>query len=75
MEVSTTEISSIIQLVREVCDRWDDPRVWREHLLRGACALLTGNVGTIFEVAEPTVPGKYSATQSDVSFYKGFGSL
>jgi DNA-binding CsgD family transcriptional regulator len=59
MDISPGEISAVIQLVREVCDRWDDPRVWREHLLRGACTLLNGNVGTIFEVDAPTVPGKY----------------
>ena len=59
MEMSASEISGILRIVREVCDRWDDPRVWREHLLRGACTLLNGNVGTIFEVGEPTVPGKY----------------
>src|ERR1700677_2945956 len=61
MDISPGEISRVIQLVREVCDRWDDPNVWREHLLRGACTLLDGNVGTIFEVDAPTVPGKYGA--------------
>lgn len=44
-DVSLADISGVIRLVREVCDLWDDPGVWREHLLRGACALLGGNVG------------------------------
>jgi DNA-binding CsgD family transcriptional regulator len=47
MDVSQDDVSSVIRLVREVCDRWDDPRAWREHLLRGACQLLGGNVGTM----------------------------
>ncbi len=38
MEISLREISTVIGLVRGVCDRWDDPRAWREHLLLGACA-------------------------------------
>jgi DNA-binding CsgD family transcriptional regulator len=63
MDVSTAEISGIIQLVREVCDRWDDPKMWREHLLRGACAILNGNVGTIFDVTEPAVPGKFGTVR------------
>jgi DNA-binding CsgD family transcriptional regulator len=45
MDVSVNDVSSVIRLVREVCDRWDDPRQWREHLLRGACRLLDGHVG------------------------------
>lgn len=45
MEISREDVSSVIRLVREVCDRWDDPRAWREHLLNGACRLLAGNVG------------------------------
>ena len=45
MDLSLDDVSGVIRLVREVCDRWDDPREWREHLLRGACALLNGNVG------------------------------
>ena len=48
MDVSLNDISRVIRLVQEVCDRWDDPRVWREYLLHGACALLGGNVGTMF---------------------------
>lgn len=47
MEVTTAEIASVIRLVREVCDLWDDPRAWREHLLRGACRILDGNVGSM----------------------------
>ena len=45
MDVSLDDVSKVIRLVREVCDRWDDPQAWREHLLHGACALLNGNVG------------------------------
>jgi hypothetical protein len=63
MQVSVDEISGIIRLVREVCDRWDDPRVWREHLLRGACAILDGNVGTMFDVGPATAPGKFGAVR------------
>ena len=39
------DISAVIRLVRETCERWDDPAGWREHLLHGACHLLDGNVG------------------------------
>lgn len=46
-ELTLDDISGVIRLVREVCDRWDDPRCWRQHLLDGACALLGGNVGTM----------------------------
>lgn len=46
-ELSLDDVSAVIRLVREVCDRWDDPREWRERLLHGACALLDGNVGTM----------------------------
>ena len=46
MEVSPDDISRMVRLVQEVCDRWDDPRVWREYLLHGACALLSGHMGT-----------------------------
>jgi DNA-binding CsgD family transcriptional regulator len=45
MDLSLQEVSAVIRLVREVCDRWDDPAAWREHLLRGACALMDANVG------------------------------
>jgi hypothetical protein len=47
MDVSPQDISRVIRLVQEVCDRWDEPRVWREYLLHGACALLDGHRGTI----------------------------
>jgi hypothetical protein len=47
MEVSLNDVSAIIRLVREVCDRWDDPQAWRHRLLTGACELLGGSVGMI----------------------------
>ena len=53
-ELSIEDISEVMRLVREVCDRWDDPRAWREHLLRGACALLDGTVGLMVVDDEPT---------------------
>jgi DNA-binding CsgD family transcriptional regulator len=46
-DVSLQDVSRVIRLVQEVCDRWDDPRVWREYLLHGACALLGGHAGMI----------------------------
>jgi DNA-binding CsgD family transcriptional regulator len=45
MEVSVDEVSNVIRLVREVCDLWDDPRAWREHLLAGTCRLIDGHMG------------------------------
>ncbi len=45
MDVSLDDVSKVIRLVREVCDRWDDPQAWRERLLQGACALMNGHVG------------------------------
>src|SRR6266487_3952471 len=45
MDLSLDDVSWVIRLVREVCDRWDDPQAWREHLLRGACALMNASVG------------------------------
>ncbi|HEV8292498.1 MAG TPA: LuxR C-terminal-related transcriptional regulator [Tepidisphaeraceae bacterium] len=45
MDLSLDDVSAVVRLVREVCDRWDDPSGWREHLLRGACALMNANVG------------------------------
>ena len=45
MEVSLDEVSEVIRLVREVCDLWDDPNAWRQHLLHGACRLVDGHVG------------------------------
>jgi DNA-binding CsgD family transcriptional regulator len=53
-QVTVEDISEVMRLVREVCDRWDDPRAWREHLLRGACALLEGTVGLMIVDDEPT---------------------
>lgn len=52
-DLSLEDISAVIRLVREVCDRWDDPAAWREHLLSGACALLNGTVGTFIVDDEP----------------------
>ena len=43
-DLTLDDISAVIRLVRETCDRWDDPGAWREHLLHGACRLLDGNV-------------------------------
>src|SRR5213075_2770159 len=45
MDISLNDVSAVIRLVREVCDRWDDPAAWREHLLRGTCALMNDSVG------------------------------
>ena len=50
MDVTVADISNLIQLVREVCDRWDEPRAWREYLLQGACQLIDGNVGSMHAV-------------------------
>ena len=44
-DLTLDDISAVIRLVREVCDRWDEPAAWREHLLHGACRLLKGSVG------------------------------
>ncbi len=52
MEISRQEISSVVQIVCEVCDRWDDPVAWRQHLLHRACALVGGNVGSFFDTAD-----------------------
>src|SRR4051812_6665708 len=43
MDVSLDDVSAVIRLVREVCDLWDDPAIWREHLLKGACRLVNGH--------------------------------
>jgi DNA-binding CsgD family transcriptional regulator len=51
--VTNEDVSGVIRLVREVCDRWDDPAAWREHLLRGACSLLDGHVGMMIADASP----------------------
>ena len=47
MDITLEDVSNVIRLVREVCDRWDNPAAWREHLLSGACSLLDGHVGTM----------------------------
>ena len=53
-DLTPDDIAAVIRLVREVCDRWDDPAAWREHLLHGACRLLNGNVGIM--LADPAAP-------------------
>src|SRR5436189_4089647 len=55
--VTTEDVSCVIRLVREVCDRWDDPAAWREHLLRGACRLLDGHVGMMVADFSPNNVG------------------
>jgi DNA-binding CsgD family transcriptional regulator len=47
MDVSLDEVSGVIRLIREVCERWDDPPAWREHLLQGACSLVNGHSATM----------------------------
>lgn len=47
MDVSVDDVAEVIRLVREVCELWDDPQAWREHLLHGACGLLDGHMGMI----------------------------
>jgi DNA-binding CsgD family transcriptional regulator len=59
MEVSLQEVSGVIRLVREVCDRWDDPAAWRQCLLEGACQLLDGHVGYILEDEYSAAPGYF----------------
>ena len=63
MELSLEDISAVIEVVLQVCDRWDDPRAWREHLLTGACHLLDGNVGTMFD-AGTTVPDRIDGVRA-----------
>ena len=53
-DVTPADVSAVIRLVLEVCDRWDDPRAWRERLLRGACELLEGTAGMM--VADAASP-------------------
>lgn len=45
MEATMDEVSALFRIVREVCDLWDDPLAWRQHLLHGACRLVDGHVG------------------------------
>jgi hypothetical protein len=47
METTMHEVSGVIRLVREVCDLWDDPQAWREHLLHGACSLVNAQSATM----------------------------
>ena len=44
-DISNSDISAVIRLVREVCDRWDDPIAWRSRLLEGLCVLLNADAG------------------------------
>jgi DNA-binding CsgD family transcriptional regulator len=53
-DVTPADVSAVIRLVLEVCDRWDDPPAWRERLLRGACGLLDGTAGMM--VADASSP-------------------
>jgi DNA-binding CsgD family transcriptional regulator len=53
MDVSLDDVSAVIRLVREVCDLWDDPAAWREHLLRGACQLVNGHSANMLADYEP----------------------
>ncbi|QDT00227.1 helix-turn-helix transcriptional regulator [Adhaeretor mobilis] len=50
MDFTVEDIASVVRLVREASDLWDDPHAWRESLLLGACELLQGNVGTMYAV-------------------------
>jgi DNA-binding CsgD family transcriptional regulator len=53
MEATMDEVSAVFRIVREVCDLWDDPHAWREHLLHGACGLLNGHVGMMLADYQP----------------------
>jgi DNA-binding CsgD family transcriptional regulator len=53
VDVSLDEVSRVIRLVREVCDRWDDPAAWRRRLLEGACQLVNGHVGIMLADYQP----------------------
>jgi DNA-binding CsgD family transcriptional regulator len=53
MEVSLNDVSSVIRLVREVCDLWDDPSAWRRRLLEGTCQLLNAHVGIMLADYQP----------------------
>lgn len=59
MCVSLNDVSSVIRLVREVADLWDDPPAWREHLLVGACHLVDGHVGIMLEDDISAAPGYF----------------
>jgi DNA-binding CsgD family transcriptional regulator len=59
MDVSLEDVSSVIRLVREVCELWDDPTVWREYLLKGACDLVNGHAGMMLEDDSCAAPGYF----------------
>jgi DNA-binding CsgD family transcriptional regulator len=67
MEVTFEDVSQVIRIVREVCDRWDNPSAWRGYLLKETCKLLSGNVGTMFDVTTPGV-GKVGDIQTIAIF-------
>ena len=52
MDLCLDDVSSVVQLVREVCDRWDDPQAWRQHLLQGTCTLLRAK-NVLLKIANP----------------------
>jgi DNA-binding CsgD family transcriptional regulator len=54
MDISPQDISNVFRLMLGVCDRWDNPQAWREHLLRGTCQLLDAHVGSIFDIELPS---------------------
>jgi len=54
VNVSADDVACVIRLVRETCDRWDDPAAWRECLLKGACRLLDGNAGMMVADFSPS---------------------
>jgi hypothetical protein len=47
MDVPLEDVSAVIRIVREVCDRWDDPKAWREHVLHGMRQLVNGYSGSL----------------------------
>src|ERR1051326_1339149 len=53
MDVSLDDVAAVFRLVREVCDLWDDPNAWRQHLLHGACRLVDGHVGMMLADYQP----------------------
>jgi DNA-binding CsgD family transcriptional regulator len=59
MCVSLHDVSTVIRLVREVSELWDDPPAWREHLLVGACHLVDGHVGLMLEDDNSAAPGYF----------------
>jgi DNA-binding CsgD family transcriptional regulator len=56
MDISLDDVSAVIRLVREVCDRWDDPARWREHLLKGNVGMmLTEHHGKMYHFGRLSV--------------------